>query len=74
MWLDLQGMELNALRGSEAVLRTVSSVYLEVSTKELYESAPNYAKVERWMGSRGFIPKYVAIPKDGHGNALFVKA
>ena len=74
MWLDLQGMELKALQGSETVLRTVSSVYLEVSTKELYEGAPNYAEVEQWMRSRGFVPKYVAIPKDGHGNALFVKA
>lgn len=74
MWLDLQGMELKALQGSETLLRTVSSVYLEVSTRELYEGAPNYAEMERWMRSRGFVPKYVAIPKSGHGNALFVKA
>jgi 2-O-methyltransferase len=74
MWLDLEGMELKALQGAETLLRTVSSIYLEVSTKEFYEGAPHYAEVERWMRSRGFVPKYVAIPKDGHGNALFVKA
>ena len=74
MWLDLQGMELKALQGAETLLKTVSSVYLEASTKELYEGAANYADAERWMRSRGFIPKYVAIPKDGHGNALFIKA
>lgn len=74
MWLDLQGMELKALQGSESVLTSVSSVYLEASTKELYDGAPTYADVERWMRSKGFVPKYVAIPKDGHGNALFVRA
>ena len=74
MWLDLQGMELKALQGAETLLRTVSSVYLEASTKELYQGAPTFAEVEQWMRSRGFIPKYVAIPKDGHGNALFVRA
>jgi 2-O-methyltransferase len=74
MWLDLQGMELKALHGSEKTLKSVSSVYLEASTKQLYDGAPTYAEVERWMRSKGFVPKYVAIPKDGHGNALFVRA
>ena len=74
MWLDLQGMELKTLQGAQTVLKTDSSVYLEASTKELYESAPRYADIERWMKSKGFVPKYVAIPKDGHGNALFIRA
>jgi 2-O-methyltransferase len=74
MWLDLQGMELKTLQGAEIVLKTVSSVYLEASTQELYEGAASYADIEQWMRSRGFVPKYVAIPKDGHGNALFIKA
>jgi len=67
-------MELKTLQGAETALKTVSSVYLEASTKELYEGAPKYADIERWMSSRGFVPKYVAIPKDGHGNALFIRA
>jgi FkbM family methyltransferase len=74
MWLDLQGMELKALQGAEKLLRTVSSVYLEASTRQLYDGAPVYAEIERWMNSKGFVAKYVAIPKDGHGNALFVRS
>jgi 2-O-methyltransferase len=74
MWLDLQGMELKTLRGADALLKSVSSVYLEVSTKELYKGAPLYGEIEQWMKSRGFAPKYVAIPRDGHGNALFVRS
>jgi FkbM family methyltransferase len=73
MWLDLEGMELKVLEGAETLLKTVSSIYLEVSTKELYEGAPLYGQVKEWMRSRGFVPKLVAIPKDGHGNALFVR-
>lgn len=74
MWLDLQGMELKALEGAQALLPTVSSIYLEASTSPLYEGAPTFNEVEQWMKSRGFVPRYVAIPKDGHGNALFVRA
>ena len=73
MWLDLQGMELKALQGAEAMLMTVSSVYLEASTKELYEGAATYSDIERWLLARGFVAKYVAIPSDGHGNAFFVR-
>jgi len=74
MWLDLQGMELKVLRGAERVLEDVSSVYLEASTKELYDGAATYSEIEQWMRSKGFVAKYVAIPRDGHGNALFVRA
>jgi FkbM family methyltransferase len=74
MWLDLQGMELKALQGSEKLLSTVSSIYLEASTRQLYDGAPSYAEIEQWMRSKGFVPKYVAIPRDGHGNALFVRS
>lgn len=74
MWLDLQGMELKALEGAGPLLRTVSSIYLEASASPLYEGAPTFSEVEQWMRAHGFVPKYVAIPKDGHGNALFIKA
>ncbi len=73
MWPDLQGAELKALQGAEFLLTTTSSVYIEVSNRELYEGAPNYASIERWMKQRGFVLEYLAMPKDGHGNALFIR-
>jgi FkbM family methyltransferase len=73
MWLDMQGAELMALQGSERLLDRVSSVYLEVSTVELYADAPTYHEVKEWMVSRGFTPRYEAVPTGGHGNVLFVR-
>jgi len=52
--LDLQGYELEALRGAEAVLRGVTAVLCEVAFADLYEGQPNGGEVIAWMEERGF--------------------
>jgi FkbM family methyltransferase len=72
LWLDLQGFELEALKGSGDLLSTVSAVHAEVSNVQLYEGAPLYPEVLDWMANRGFFPAVEALFRIG-GNVLFVR-
>lgn len=72
LWLDLQGFELEALKGAGDLLSTVSAVHAEVSNIELYEGAPLYPQVRAWMRNHGFVPAVEALFRVG-GNVLFVR-
>jgi FkbM family methyltransferase len=72
LWLDLQGFELEALKGAGDLLSTVLAVHAEVSNVELYEGAPLYPEVRAWMRTHGFTPLVEALFRIG-GNVLFVR-
>ena len=77
--LDLQGYELEALRGAEAILRGVAAVLCEVSFTDLYEGQPRGGEVIDWLTGRGFNLEGLYCPwldQDGAviaADALFVR-
>jgi FkbM family methyltransferase len=78
--LDLQGHELEAIRGLGSLLSTVQLVFLEVQFLPLYEGAPLFSEVETYLRRRGlaFYQFYelVRSPIDGrllYGDAMFVR-
>lgn len=72
LWLDLQGMELAALKGCGDLLSTVSAIHCEVQNFALYEGSPIYPEIRRWLQSRGFKIAEEAVFRRG-GNVLFVR-
>lgn len=52
--LDVQGYELEVLRGAETALRTTRAVLCEVSFREFYTGQPLFADVVAFLGARGF--------------------
>jgi FkbM family methyltransferase len=52
--LDVQGAELDALRGSEGVLSQIAHVYLEGSFVELYEGQPLVSEIMPFLKEKGF--------------------
>ncbi len=52
--LDVQGFELEALKGMARLLSAARYVYLEVSWFELYEGQPLAHEVIAWLAARGF--------------------
>jgi FkbM family methyltransferase len=52
--LDLQGYELEALRGAERVLPRLTGVEVELSLGPLYEGAPTYREVIDYLEQAGF--------------------
>jgi FkbM family methyltransferase len=72
MRLDMQGYEIEALKGAECTLKRTSAIQLEVSHIQLYQGAPLYAEVKDWMARLGFRPAIKAVFRVG-GNVLFVR-
>jgi FkbM family methyltransferase len=71
-WLDLQGLELAALRGAERLLGGCSAIHCEVQHISLYEGAVLYPELRAWLAARGFRPVCEAVFRRG-GNVLFVR-
>jgi FkbM family methyltransferase len=72
MRLDMQGYEIEALKGAGLTLECTTVIQLEVSNVQLYHGAPLYTEVEEWMAGRGFRPAIKAVFRVG-GNVLFVR-
>lgn len=73
LWLDLQGYELNVLKVSEEILRSVKAIYTEVSLIENYSGSALYPELKGWLESAGFKVKKEKIDWMDGGNVLFVK-
>lgn len=85
---DVQGYELEVLKGAENTLRRAAGCELEVSFIEVYEDQPLFAEVDQFMRSRGFFLadlervwwRRAAAPADiqergimAYGNATYLK-
>jgi FkbM family methyltransferase len=52
--LDIQGAELAALQGAEAVLEGVLAIELEIAFQETYVGQPLFADIDIFLRARGF--------------------
>jgi len=80
MKIDVQGYELEVLKGAEETLKNVTALVVETSFEELYKDQPLFEDVYTWLTSRGF--KYTGSwdqlknPKTGEiiqQDAIFLK-
>jgi FkbM family methyltransferase len=71
--LDLQGNELNALKGATETLKYLDAVYLEVNYCEMYEGCALVEDIDAFLSQYGF--KRVAEDHvfNGWGDALYIK-
>ena len=53
--LDVQGFELQVLKGGEASLGGIRAILTEVSLLDLHENVPLLHEVVGWLGERGFV-------------------
>jgi FkbM family methyltransferase len=53
--LDVQGFELEVLKGCEASLGRVRAVLTELSLLDLHENVPLLHELVGWLGERGFV-------------------
>lgn len=71
--MDVQGAELDVLRGAESFLRGIDYVYAEVNTDEVYVECPLFEEVTEWLDERGFERRAVSMTKHNWGDALYVR-
>lgn len=70
--LDVQGYELNVLRGGIETLKTCAYVYVECSEVELYEGQALRREVEAFLGERGFVMQAACNPVRRDGRVIQV--
>lgn len=70
--LDVQGSELNVLKGSGTLLDQCVSIYVEVSTREVYKGGVQFQELKEFLTDKGFIPLWNPL-KLSHENVLFAK-
>jgi FkbM family methyltransferase len=52
--LDVQGFELEVLKGAEPVLDRIDAIYCEAQFEELYRGCPMFGDIFTWLHARGF--------------------
>jgi len=71
--IDIQGYELEALKGSVKQLHFVDYVYTEVNVNHLYQGCPLIDEVDLFWGLFGFTRISTAITQHGWGDAFYFK-
>jgi FkbM family methyltransferase len=71
--LDVQGSEIEVLKGSIKSISLFSAICVEVSKKHVYYGGAKYREIDLWVKSHGYkkIGQWVN-PMTGHGDALYV--
>lgn len=73
LWFDMQGNELNALKGGTKTLESVRVIYTEVSLTERYEHNPLYPTIRSWLTEHGFSVEREDLRTASWGNVLFIR-
>lgn len=72
--IDLQGLELQALKGMGELLHQIKYIYVEVNDMELYKTGALYPELKQYLSTFGFTMKEkVMCGNTGWGDALFIR-
>lgn len=70
--LDVQGSELNVIKGSGNLLRQCQSIYTEVSTREVYKGGVLFHELKEFLNNNGFIELWNPL-KMSHEDVMFLR-
>jgi FkbM family methyltransferase len=72
--LDIQGMELRALKSVEKYLNNIEYIYTEVNTEYVYENCDLLRDIDTFLNKYNFIRVETQIYNEyGWGDALYIK-
>tara|TARA_Y100001938_G_scaffold147921_1_gene230282 strand:+ start:6146 stop:6790 length:645 start_codon:yes stop_codon:yes gene_type:complete len=71
--MDVQGYELEVLRGAENTLNSIDCVYTEVNRDEVYEGCPMIEEIDDFLSNYGLKRAVVNWAGDTWGDAVYVK-
>lgn len=72
LWFDMEGNELNALKGAEKHLSDVTLIYTEVNIQRFWNNCVCYDELKTWLAKKGFEEIWSEIVPGWQGNALFL--
>ncbi len=71
--LDIQGYELNALKGMSKQLQKVDYVYSEINISEVYQECPMVEEIDQFLLDFNFKRVATRLTDYGWGDALYAK-
>ena len=71
--IDIQGFELEALKGMANQLRIAEYVYLEVNFEQVYKNCPELRDIEKFLKKFGFSRVALRKTNAGWGDAFYSK-
>jgi FkbM family methyltransferase len=71
--LDIQGVELQALKGAGDMIEFADAIYVEVNQIQLYEGCALLPELNHFLESKGFNRKALKMAEQGWGDALFIR-
>ena len=72
--LDIQGVELRAMKSMEKYLQFVDYIYTEVNVEEVYSNCDNMNAIDEYLGKHGFKRIETRIYQQfGWGDAFYIK-
>ena len=73
LWLDMQGYELNMMKASPKILKTVKAIVTEIEFVEAYTGQYLYWDIKKWLEQEGFEMIAINTSPLWFGDALFVR-
>jgi FkbM family methyltransferase len=71
--MDIQGYELEALKGFGNLLENFNYIYTEVNTNEVYKGCPLLSDIDEYLSNFGFERVVTEITGWNWGDALYLK-
>lgn len=71
--MDIQGVELAALRSAGDLIQHADAIYAEVNTQEVYKGCGILSELDSFLESKGFKREMINMTGAGWGDALFVR-
>lgn len=71
--IDIQGYELEALKGLVEQLNFVDFIYIEVNFEEIYKDCPNIKNIDIFLSKSNFHRVGTVRTRFGWGDAIYVK-
>jgi hypothetical protein len=71
--VDVQGAELKVLTGAGELLSMCNSMYIEVSTREVYKGGASYRELKEFLATHCLYPLWEPKEKS-HENLIFLRA
>jgi FkbM family methyltransferase len=70
--LDVQGAELQVLKGAGDLLNSCTSLSVESSSREIYNGGVQFSDLCSYLNAHGFIQLWEPSP-DGHEDVIFIR-
>lgn len=71
--LDIQGVELLALKGLDDILNNFDYIYTEININQLYENCCLISEIDEFLSLKGFERVEIYITRHGWGDSFYIR-